>query len=84
MTVNSKNLYKLKNYKMPFSNIIKIQGFEHYALNELIKIYEENDIIHGYKNVPTIWYFDEDNNKHCHYIDFYIKNINKFIEIKSE
>jgi hypothetical protein len=81
----SKNAYKLKKYIFPSGKIEKIQGYEHYALNELImneKIHE-NDIITGCKNVPTIWYSDENGKKHRHYVDIFIKGQNRCIEIKS-
>lgn len=48
--------------------------------NEQIKEY---DIITGCKNVPTIWYFDENGKKHRHYVDIFIKSLNKCIEVKS-
>ena len=81
----SKNAYKLKEYIFPSGNIIKIQGYEYYALDELIvnKNIEEIDIITGVKNVPTIWYNDENGKKHRHYVDIFIPSQNKCIEVKS-
>ena len=32
----------------------------------------ENDICSGCKNVPTIWYNDENGKKHRHYVDIYL------------
>ena len=80
----SKNAYKLKDYTLPSGNIIKIQGYEHYALDELLKdgILEE-DIINGCKNVPEIWYTDENGGKHRHYVDIFIPSQNRCIEVKS-
>jgi hypothetical protein len=69
----------------PSGNKISYQGFENYALNNLIineKIYE-SDIITGCKNVPIIWYNDKDNKKHRHYVDIYIPLQNRCIEVKS-
>ena len=79
-----KSAYKLKDYTLPSGNIIKIQGYEHYALDELIKedILEE-DIINGCKNVPEIWYTDENNKSHRHYVDIFIPSQNRCIEVKS-
>jgi hypothetical protein len=85
MVKASKNAYKLKEYTFPSGRVDKIQGYEHYALNELIineKI-NESDIITGCKNVPTIWYNDENGKKHRHYVDIYIPSQNKCIEAKS-
>jgi hypothetical protein len=80
----SKNAYKLKEYILPSGNTIKIQGYENYALDELIQdgILEE-DIINGCKNVPEIWYSDENNKKHRHYVDIFIPSQNRCIEVKS-
>jgi len=79
-----KNAYKLKDYTLPSGNTIKIQGYENYALDELLQdgILEE-DIINGCKNVPEIWYEDENNKKHRHYVDIFIPSQNRCIEVKS-
>jgi uncharacterized protein YcfL len=37
----------------------------------------------GCKNVPTIWYYDEEGKKHRHYVDIFIPSKNKCIEVKS-
>jgi hypothetical protein len=79
----NKMSYYLKEYTLPSGNIIKIQGYEHFALNELLKNFNENDIITGCKNVPTIWYNDESGKKHRHFVDIFIPSQNKCIEVKS-
>jgi hypothetical protein len=80
-----KSSYYLKDYVLPSGNIIKIQGFEHYALDELLKVelLEETDIITGCNNVPTIWYNDENGKKHRHFVDIFIPSKNKCVEVKS-
>jgi hypothetical protein len=85
MNLQSINAYKLKEYILPSGNIIKCQGYEHFALDELFQNYNinENDIITGCKNVPTIWYNDESGKKHRHYVDIFILSQNKCIEVKS-
>ena len=75
----NKMSYYLKEYTLPSGNIIKIQGYEHFALNELLKNINENDIITGCKNVPTIWYNDESGKKHRHFVDIFIPSQNKCI-----
>ena len=80
-----KQAYKLKEYTFPSGKIEEVQGYEHYALDELIineKI-DESDIITGCKNVPTIWYNDETGKKHRHYVDIFIPSQNRCIEVKS-
>jgi hypothetical protein len=80
----NKNSYYLKDYVLPSGKIIKIQGYENYALDELIKdnIYE-TDIITGAKNVPEIWYLDTVEKKRRHFVDIFIPSQNKCIEVKS-
>jgi hypothetical protein len=80
-----KNSYYLKEYTLPSGNKIKIQGLEQFALYELFQKenMNENDIITGCKNVPTIWYNDYSGKKHRHFVDIYIPSQNKCIEIKS-
>ena len=84
MEKQSKNAYKLKDYILPSGNIIKIQGYENYALDELLQdgVLEE-DIVTGCFNVPDIWYNDGSGVKHIHYVDIFIPSQNKMIEVKS-
>lgn len=81
----SKNAYKLKDYHFKSGNIIKVQGYESFALDYLLENeqIEESNIITGVKNVPTIWYYDNNNKKHRHYVDIYIPIQNRCIEVKS-
>jgi len=75
--------YKFRDYMMLSANIVKVQGYEHIALDELVQIYEEEDILVGRSNIPTIDYYINDT-KHVYFPDFFIKSENKIIEIKSE
>jgi hypothetical protein len=81
----SKNSYNRKTYTYPSGNQITCQGYEPFALDKLIKNenIEENDIVTGCKNVPTIWYKDDCNKNHRHYVDIFIKSQNRCIEVKS-
>jgi hypothetical protein len=80
-----KSSYYLKDYTLPSGSIIKIQGYEHYALDELFhqENIDENDIITGCKNVPTIWYNDVNEKRRRHFVDIFISRQNKCIEVKS-
>jgi hypothetical protein len=81
----SKNSYRKKTYILPSGNELLCQGYEPLALNKLVKednILEE-DIVTGCKNVPQIWYDDENGKKHRHYVDIYIPSQNRCIEVKS-
>jgi hypothetical protein len=83
MEKNSKKNYSKKDFIFPSGECIKIQGYENYAINELLKTIEERNIITGAKNVPEIWYTDNDNKKHRHYVDIFIPTENLCIEVKS-
>jgi hypothetical protein len=80
-----KQSYYLKEYTLPSGKIIQIQGYEHFALDELTQKenIDEEDIITGCKNVPTIWYNDSNNKKRRHFVDIFIPSKNKCIEVKS-
>jgi hypothetical protein len=80
-----KKSFSLKEYILPSTNIIQVQGYEPFALNELInvKLINENNIITGVSNVPSIWYNDINNKKHRHYVDIFIPSENLCIEVKS-
>jgi len=81
---SSINSYKSKTFIFPSGREIICQGYEPFALEDLLKnSIEENDIITGSKNVPTIWYNDESGKKHRHYVDIFIPSQNKCIEVKS-
>jgi len=85
MSKNIKTSFRSKEYIFPSGKVDKIQGYENFALDELIideKI-DESDIITGIKNVPVIWYNDETGKKHRHYVDIFIPSQNKCIEVKS-
>ena len=83
MEKSSKNCYKPKSFIFPSGNEIKCQGYEPFALKELVELYYETDIITGCKNVPTIWYNDENDKTHRHYVDIFIPSENKCVEVKS-
>jgi hypothetical protein len=81
----SANSYRKKTYIFPSGKEISCQGYEPFALDKLIKEdnISEDDIITGCKNVPTIWYDDEQSKKHRHYVDIFIPSQNRCIEVKS-
>jgi hypothetical protein len=75
--------YSRKDYTLPSGKIIQVQGYEPYALDELVKIFNEEDIITGSGSVPEIWYNDDEGIKHRHFVDIFIPSQNKCIEVKS-
>ena len=80
-----KSSYSTKEYIFPSGRCEYIQGYENFALDELIinEKNNESDIIIGVKNVPEIWFNDENNKEHRYYVDIYIPSQNKCIEVKS-
>lgn len=78
-----KSSYRFKDYMFPSGKIVKVQGYENKAIDELLKIYKEDEIILGRKFVPRIEYLIN-MKKHIYYPDIYIPKDNKIIEVKSE
>ena len=78
-----KNAYNQKPFIFPSGVEIMCQGYEPFALDELIQTTDETDIITGCNNVPRLTYIDENGKKHYHFVDIFIKSQNKCIEIKS-
>jgi len=78
--------YKYKQFIFPSGNIVEVQGYEPYALDELLQkehILEENIIV-GTVNVPEIWYLDPSGKTHRYYVDIFIPSQNRMIEVKSD
>jgi len=75
--------FSYKEYMMPSGNLVKYQGYENLALDDLVNIYDEEDICIGRSNIPSIIYYIGDK-KHVYFPDFFIPLENKIIEIKSE
>lgn len=80
------NMWKKKEYELPSGRIVELQGYEHFALDILLKMYDEDQIVADDRNkdggVPTIT-FDFKGQKCKFYPDFYIPHKNKIIEVKS-
>lgn len=79
---SQRNSRRLKSYSFPSGKEVKIQGYERYALNLLIKSYTEEDIIVGSGLVPEIFY-DYENKIKRYFTDIYIPKNNLMIEVKS-
>jgi len=80
-----KNMAKKKSYKFPSGTEVMVQGYEPFALNRLIGIekVDETAIETQRENVPEIWYYDLSGVKHRHYVDIFIADQNRCIEVKS-
>jgi hypothetical protein len=79
-----KSLYwKYKDYNLG-NRVVKILGYENYALDELVKKYDPNSIIVDTDGtVPNIKYVDKLKGTHIFYPDIFIEKINTLIEVKS-
>jgi hypothetical protein len=82
MERTQKNAKKYKKYTMPSGKVRKVQGYEPFALNELLKIYTEDEIKTDRKDVPRIQY-EMDGNKKYYFPDIYIHHKNMIVEVKS-
>lgn len=77
--------YLLKEYILPSGNVIKLQGYEPFALDYLLNVknYNETDIITEAEKMPYIFYILK-GAKHRYFPDIFLENENKIIEIKSD
>jgi hypothetical protein len=82
MEKTQKNAKKYKKFTMPSGEIRKVQGYEPFALTELIKLYSEDEIKTDRKKVPRIPY-EISGKKRYHFPDIFIPHENKLIEVKS-
>lgn len=71
-----------KEYKMPSGIIRKVQGYEPFALDILLKEFTEEQIITERKQIPRIEYLDN-KKKRYYFPDIFIPHLNKIIEVKS-
>lgn len=82
----SKNSYKLKEFKFPSGEVINVQGYEPFLLKYLVeeKNYNFNDIIINRCDVPDIRYKKPDKIFESRYFcDMYIPKNNTIFEVKS-
>jgi len=84
----SKKSYKWKKIKFPSSRVERVQGYEPYAIEELLNLgYHEDDIVIANKDIENligkIFYY-RNKKKRRYYPDIYIKSENRIIEVKSK
>jgi DNA-directed RNA polymerase subunit RPC12/RpoP len=79
---NEGSKVRYKDYTLPSGKVIKIQGYENMALDELVQHFSEDDLVTKRTEVPEMKY--ELNGKIGSYFpDIYIKSENLIIEVKS-
>jgi len=83
-----KSAFLLKEYLLPSSKVIKVQGYENIALDVLLKYYDESDLVIMDKDIENkigkIYYEWKDGTSHRYYPDIYIISENRIIEVKSK
>ena len=76
--------FAYKMYQFPSGRKEEIQGYEHKALDDLLKAgIHEDDIVVGLDNVPSVWYRNGSGALHKYYPDIYIRSLDKLVEVKS-
>jgi len=73
---------KYKDYVMPSGKIVRVQGYEPFALSDLLKIYQEENIKTSKKDIGRIPY-ENNGIKRYYFPDILITHENKLIEVKS-
>ena len=81
--------YRKKIYVFPSGRIEKIQGYEGFAINDLLDSgYPEDDIIISNREIEkytkVIYYNDTTGKRRKYYPDVYLRSKNVIIEIKSK
>jgi hypothetical protein len=76
------NKYKWKKYVMPSGDVRDIQGYEHFAMDDLTKLYTEEQIITKRSGIKYVYKGEN----HYYYPDFVITGLEslKIIEVKSK
>jgi hypothetical protein len=78
-----KSRFLMKSYQLPSGTPLECQGYEPFALAELLdEGIDEQDLIDGHTQMPIIKYL-LNNEPHCYHPDIYLPSANKLIEVKS-
>jgi hypothetical protein len=77
-----KKSYSRNDYILPSGKKIILQGYERFAIPDLLKIATEEDILNSEEIEPIDYLLD--GKEHKYFPDFKIKSMNKIIEIKGD
>jgi hypothetical protein len=78
--------FKLKEYIFPSGKKINVQGYEPQAIDQLLKIYSELDLIIGNRSIENKIgkiFYKYNGKSHRYYPDIFLIPENKIIEVKS-
>jgi hypothetical protein len=73
---------KKKDYAMPSGAVIRVQGYEPWALDKLVKQYSETDITVAEASFNISW-IDAEGQSRVFFPDIYVKSEHRIIEVKS-
>jgi hypothetical protein len=77
-------MFSAKEFVLPSGKIIKLLGFEPQVLTQLLKKFDEDDILIGYSVYEELkCTYNKSGKTHKYIPDFYIKSKNLVIEVKS-
>ena len=80
----SKNAYKVKTYTFPCGDTRTVQGYEPFALDDLVRQgYRAEDVITARRDVPEVWWTAADGGRHRYFVDIFIPTERRMIEVKS-
>jgi hypothetical protein len=79
---SQKSSWRYKEYKCPSGAIRKVQGAEPFALDELMRDFNEDQIKTDRAEIPRIMYIYKEIERY-YFCDIWIPHINKLIEVKS-
>lgn len=82
-TENGSNGYKWKEYVMPSGEVRKIQGYENFLLDWLLKTCEEGDVKTSRVDMPEFWYSTGDSKVHRYFPDAFVVSTGTIYEVKS-
>jgi hypothetical protein len=79
-----KKSYTGKKYNFKSGKVLRIQGYEGFAIDDLLdeKI-SEHDLFFG-KDIPSFSYIDDNNIQHVYHPDIFVKSLNLIVEVKSD
>lgn len=79
-----KTSFRVKQFAFPSGLIIGCQGYESFAITELMEEgISEEEIVDGFAHIPTVQYCLA-GKSHMYHPDIYIPAANRIIEVKSE
>lgn len=78
-----KTMGRYYDYILPSGDVIKLQGYEKFGMDYLLKTFSEKDIITNQSEIASILGQIKYGNNQKYYPDIYVKSIHKIFEVKS-